>query len=46
MVAVTGTWWLEARTPSREQVAAHIVNLGWNGLAHLEKQPRPLGRPD
>jgi len=45
MVAVTGTWWLEERCPAREEVAAHIVNLGWNGLAHLEKEPRPLGRP-
>ena len=42
MVAVTGTWWLEERKPTREVVAAHIVNLGWNGLAHLEQQPRPI----
>jgi AcrR family transcriptional regulator len=44
MVAVTGTWWLEERRPDREQVAAHIVNLGWNGLAHLEPDPRPIAR--
>jgi len=37
MVALTGQWWLEERTPSRETVAAHLVNLGWNGLAHLQK---------
>ncbi len=42
MVAVTGTWWLEERKPPREEVAAHLVNLGWNGLAHLEKSPGPL----
>jgi len=45
MVAVTGMWWLEERKPKREEVAAHIVNLGWNGLAHLEPKPRPLPHP-
>ncbi|MCW2496030.1 TetR/AcrR family transcriptional regulator [Jatrophihabitans sp.] len=40
MVALTGQWWLEERTPPREEVAAHLVNLGWNGLAHLEAEPR------
>jgi AcrR family transcriptional regulator len=44
MVALTGTWWLEARTPKREEVAAHLVNLGWNGLAHLAPEPRPIRR--
>ncbi|MGI8677829.1 MAG: TetR/AcrR family transcriptional regulator [Jatrophihabitans sp.] len=44
MVALTGTWWLEERKPSREEVAAHLVNLGWNGLSHLEAEPRPLRR--
>jgi len=42
MVALTGTWWLEERKPNREEVAAHLVNLAWNGLAHLEAQPRPI----
>ena len=42
MVALTGQWWLEERKPKREDVAAHLVNLGWNGLAHLEPKPRPL----
>jgi AcrR family transcriptional regulator len=44
MVAVTGMWWLEERKPKREEVAAHLVNLGWNGLAHLETRPRPIPR--
>jgi AcrR family transcriptional regulator len=44
MVALTGLWWLEERKPPREDVAAHLVNLGWNGLAHLEPKPRPLRR--
>jgi AcrR family transcriptional regulator len=40
MVALTGQWWLEERKPEREEVAAHLVNLGWNGLAHLDPNPR------
>jgi AcrR family transcriptional regulator len=42
MVALTGMWWLEERKPKREEVAAHLVNLAWNGLAHLEAKPRPI----
>jgi AcrR family transcriptional regulator len=42
MVAVTGQWWLEVRSPSREEVAAHLVNLGWNGLRGLEADPHLL----
>ena len=45
MVALTGTWWLEERKPKREVVAAHLVNLGWNGLAHLEPDPKLVTRP-
>ena len=40
MVALTGQWWLDARKPKRDDVAAHLVNLAWNGLSHLEKKPR------
>jgi AcrR family transcriptional regulator len=40
MVALTGQWWLEARKPNRDEVAAHLVNLAWNGLSHLEPKPR------
>ncbi|MEP6853464.1 MAG: TetR/AcrR family transcriptional regulator [bacterium] len=39
MVALTGQWWVEVRQPSREIVAAHLVNLGWNGLSGLEAKP-------
>jgi AcrR family transcriptional regulator len=46
MVALTGQWWLEERKPSREEVAAHLVNLGWNGLAHLVPEPTLVTRPD
>jgi AcrR family transcriptional regulator len=40
MVALTGQWWLEVRKPRREEVAAHLVNLGWNGLHALETKPK------
>ncbi|MGI5204196.1 TetR/AcrR family transcriptional regulator [Spirillospora sp. CA-108201] len=39
MVALTGQWWLDVRRPRREEVAAHIVNLAWNGLSGLEPRP-------
>jgi AcrR family transcriptional regulator len=44
MVALTGQWWLDARTPRREQVAAHLVNLAWNGLSGLETDPPAVRR--
>lgn len=39
MVALTGQWWLDARKPKKDEVAAHLVNLAWNGLSHLESKP-------
>ncbi|WP_283135392.1 TetR family transcriptional regulator [Rhizohabitans arisaemae] len=39
MVALTGQWWLDVRKPKREEVAAHLVNLAWNGLTGLEAKP-------
>ena len=44
MVALTGQWWLEARKPKKEEVAAHLVNLSWNGLSNLETKPHLVGR--
>ncbi len=40
MVALTGQWWLDARSPDRDQVAAHLVNLAWNGLSRLDRSPQ------
>ncbi|MBM7413804.1 AcrR family transcriptional regulator [Rhodococcus sp. PvP016] len=40
MVSMTAQWWLDERSPSKEVVAAHIVNLCWNGLTNLEPDPR------
>jgi AcrR family transcriptional regulator len=44
MVALTGRWWLEVRKPRKETVAAHLVNLAWNGLSHLEPKPTLAAR--
>ncbi len=40
MVAFTGQWWLDARKPKLEEMAAHLVNLAWNGLSQLNPKPR------
>ena len=39
MTALTGQYWLDARNPEKAQVAAHLVNLAWNGLSGLQRQP-------
>jgi hypothetical protein len=39
MVGTTGQWWLDARKPAKKVVAAHLVNLAWNGLSGLEQKP-------
>jgi AcrR family transcriptional regulator len=38
MVAFTGQWWLDARKPRLEEVAANLIDLAWNGLAGLGDQ--------
>jgi AcrR family transcriptional regulator len=44
MVGATGQWWLDTRRPDRHVVAAHLVNLAWNGLSGLEPQPALITR--
>ena len=44
MVALTGQWWLDARKPKLEEVAAHLINLAWNGLSELETEAADLAR--
>ena len=39
MVAIPGGWWLDSRRMKKEDVAAHLVNLAWNGLAGMEARP-------
>jgi len=45
MVGLTGQWWLDTRTPGRQEVAAHLVNLAWNGLRNLVPRPVLRERP-
>ena len=45
MVALTGQWWLDVRRPKKTDVAAHLVNLAWNGLSGLETKPMLSTRP-
>ena len=40
MVSTTATWWLDDRGLPKETVAAHLVNLCWNGLTNLESDPQ------
>jgi len=44
MVAQVGQWWLDNRSPGKREVAAHLVNIAYNGLSHLETAPDLLGR--
>jgi AcrR family transcriptional regulator len=39
MVAIPGGWWLDSRKLKKHDVAAHLVNLAWNGLAGMEAHP-------
>jgi AcrR family transcriptional regulator len=39
MVALTGQWWLDEGKPKRDVVTANLVNLVWNGLKDLQKEP-------
>ena len=44
MVSMTAQWWLDQRDTddslTKEDVAAHIVNLCWNGLGGIENNPK------
>ncbi|MGK5173056.1 TetR/AcrR family transcriptional regulator [Geodermatophilus sp. CPCC 205761] len=45
MVALVGQWWLDHRWPDKREVAAHLVNLAYHGLAHLDPHPVLLAGP-
>lgn len=47
IVAMPAQWWLENRSMSKEEVAAHMVNLAWNGLRGMRARPTlHLASPD
>jgi AcrR family transcriptional regulator len=39
MVAMVGQWWLEHRSPGRDEVAARLVDLAYSGLSRLDPSP-------
>lgn len=43
MVSMTGQWWLDNPQLSKDEVAAHLVNLAWNGMHNLSTEVA-LGR--
>ncbi|SDN45635.1 TetR/AcrR family transcriptional regulator [Geodermatophilus sp. DSM 45219] len=43
MVAQVGQWWLERGSPTKQEVAAHLVDLAYDGLAHLRTRCPPGG---
>ena len=45
MVAFTGQWWLDARKPKLEEVAANLIDLAWNGLSQLDSNGRDSKGP-
>ena len=40
IVSSPAWWWLENPAMSKEEVAAHMVNLAWNGLRAMEAAPQ------
>src|ERR1700678_939831 len=44
MVAFAGQWWLDARKPKLEEVAASLIDLAWNGLSQLDSRSLPFRR--
>lgn len=40
IVSSPAWWWLENRRMGKEEVAAHMVNLAWNGLKAMEPRPQ------
>ncbi len=39
MTVQVGGWWIDVGKPRIEVVAAHLVNLAWNGLSQLDVTP-------
>ncbi len=46
MIALAGQHWADVREPSKEVVAAHLVNLAWNGLSRMTKDPALMSLPE
>lgn len=42
LIAQVGQWWLDERRMKKDEVAAHVVNLVWNGVRHMQPKPTLL----
>ena len=40
MVTQVGQWWVKNPQMAADDVAKHVVALGWMGLRHLPHEPR------
>lgn len=45
LIAQVGQWWLDERKMKKEVVAAHVVNLLWNGIRNMSHEPGLRTRP-
>ncbi len=45
LIAQVGQWWLDERRMDKETVAAHVVNLVWNGMRNLRTSPTLSSHP-
>ena len=46
LVSMAGQQWMEEREPSKEIVAAHLVNLAWFGMSGIVRDPVLVTRKD
>lgn len=44
LIAQVGQWWLDERRMKKDEVAAHVVNLVWNGVRNLRPSPQLVVR--
>lgn len=45
LYAFIGQFWLDDETRTKQEVAAHVVNLAWNGLRGIDPAPRLVTLP-
>ncbi len=40
LMGIMGQWWAANKKPSKEIMATHLVNMMWNGLRGIERDPK------
>ena len=46
LIAQVGQWWLDDRRMKKDEVAAHVVNLVWNGIRNMRPSPSLVVRSE